>query len=147
MKSKEWFYKQCLLRIQGFGPLTHLCWVVLQKGIGQSDSTRGHVTQAIGAVQKFLQAQPQWIEPIRASDPTKPFDINSHQHQQLLDAWLHWFESKGGPCNQRFGYDYDTLRGLLTGTLGGTCYGGGGGNDEFKRVLRLMAEFLHDEAY
>jgi len=144
MKSKEWFYKQCLLKIKDFGPLTHLCWVVLQKGIGQSDSTRGHVTQAIGAVQKFLKAQPEWIGTIRDSDPTKPFDINSHKG--LLEAWRKWFARKEGSYHGRFGYNYDTLRGLLTPTLGGSCRGGGGGNDEFKRVLRLMAEFLHDEA-
>jgi hypothetical protein len=41
-----------------------------------------------------------------------------------------------------FGYNYDTLRGYLTPGAGGSRTGGGGGDDEFKRVLRLMAEFI-----
>ena len=44
LKSKDWFYKQCLSEIKQHGRFCHLCWDILQKGIGQIDSTRGHVT-------------------------------------------------------------------------------------------------------
>lgn len=54
LKSKEWFYKQCLHEVKNWSPLAHLAWDILEKGIGQRDQTRGHVTQAIGAAQKFL---------------------------------------------------------------------------------------------
>src|SRR5437867_5255948 len=75
LKSKEWFYKQCLLEVKGWSRLAHLSWDILEKGIGQRDQTRGHVTQAIGAAQKFLEDYPQYIEDIRNTDPTRPFNI------------------------------------------------------------------------
>jgi hypothetical protein len=140
LKSKEWFFKQCLREVKNFTPLTHLCWDILEKGIGQRDSTRGHVTQAIGAIQEFLKAQRQWIAVIQRADPTKPLEITSHR--QLIRAWKSWFHTKAGSYGrQSFGYNYDTLRHILTPALGGSPKGGGGGDDEFKRVLRLLAAF------
>jgi hypothetical protein len=56
LRSKEWFFKQCLLECDRHGPLHDLSWDILLKGMAQSDSTRGHVTQAIGGV--------QWLAPI-----------------------------------------------------------------------------------
>jgi len=41
-----------------------------------------------------------------------------------------------------FTYNYDTLRGYLTPKYGGTRQGGGGGDNEFEIVLRLMADFM-----
>ena len=142
LKSKEWFYKQCLSEVEEFSRLSHMCWSVLKKGIGQEDQTRGHVTQAIGATQGFLERFPDHKQAIRDADPTKPFDIRDHD--EILQDWVVWFGAQRrttyGP--RSFGYNYDTLRGYLTPFLGGQRRGGGGGNDEFKRVLRLMAEFM-----
>jgi hypothetical protein len=142
LRSKEWFYKQCLAEVEEFSRLSHMCWSVLKKGIGQEDQTRGHVTQAIGALQGFLGQFPNHKETIRDSDPTKPFDIGNND--EILHDWQVWFASQRrttyGPAG--FAYNYDTVRGYLTPLLGGRRKGGGGGNDEFKRVLRLMAEFL-----
>ena len=140
LKSKEWFYKECLKHIKEHTRFDHLCWDILDKGIGQKDSTRGHVTQAIGATQDFLTDYREHIATISAADTTMPFDIRG----QVLEDWKQWFKSRarrryGDP---RFGYNYRTLSGYLTPKLGGTRTGGGGGTDEFKRVLRLMAEFL-----
>ena len=39
------------------------------------------------------------------------------------------------------GYNYDTFKNIVTPGLGGSRRGGGGADDEFKRVLRVMAEF------
>lgn len=50
LKGKEWFFKQCLKESQNFTPFAHLAWDLLNKGVGQQDSTRGHVAQPIGAV-------------------------------------------------------------------------------------------------
>jgi len=139
IKSKEWFYKQCLEEYEKFSPLMHLCWTALKKGIGQQDQTRGHVTQAIGAIQGFLDAFPDHVDVIRASDPTRPFPIEDHA--AMLRDWLTWFARKRGAYG-RFGYNFDTLRTYLTRRLGGRRRHGGGGNDEFKRVLRLLADFI-----
>lgn len=141
LKSKEWFYKKCLEEVEKFSALTHLSWTILKKGVGQSDSTRGHANQAIGAVQGFLAEHPEHIATITAANPTVPFDlVNS---RAILQDWRRWFRGQGGAYGrQAFGYNYDTLRGYLTPNLGGTRRGGGGGDDEFKRVFRLMAEFI-----
>lgn len=141
LKSKEWFYKQCLREVKGFHRLSHLCWDILEKGVGQKDSTRGHVTQAIGASQGFLRAYPQHRGAIRRSDPTLPFNVGSHP--RIRNDLRRWLAGKTGPYGRSsFRYSYDVLKGILTPTLGGTRHGGGGGDDEFKRVLRIMADFL-----
>jgi hypothetical protein len=142
LKSKEWFYKRCLENVRDRTRFAYLCWDILDKGIGQRDSTRGHVTQAIGATQGFLTAYPQHRATISAADATRPFDIVNAR--EVLDDWRRWFGSRTQRTygNRSFGYNYRTLRGYLTRNLGGTLQGGGGGNDEFKRVLRLMAEFM-----
>ena len=140
LKSKEWFYKQCLGEVKVWSPLAHLSWDILEKGIGQRDQTRGHVTQAIGAAQKFFEDHPQYIEEIRNTDPTRPFNILGHQ--QFANRWRAWLGRRRGTYGrQAFGYSYRTLRGYLAPNLGGTRRRGGGGGDELKRVLRLMAEF------
>ena len=141
LKSKEWFYKQCLREIQQHGRFCHLCWDILEKGIGQTDGTRGHVTQAVGVSQKFLATHSNFVATIKAADPTQPFDV-SH-HPQIRDVLRTWLETRDGAFGRRsYGYSYDTFKNIVTASLGGTRRGGGGGDDEFKRVLRLMAEFL-----
>jgi len=141
LKSKEWFYKQCLDEVKRHGRFSHLSWDILEKGIGQADSTRGHVTQAIGACQKFLSAFPHHRNTIALADPTLPFEVNAYP---LIKTDLqNWLSRKRGDYDRAaFGYNFTTLKGILTPSLGGRRRGGGGGNDEFKRVLRLMAEFI-----
>lgn len=140
LKSKEWFYKECLAEVKGHGPLSHLSWDILEKGIGQSNGTRGHVKQAIGVSQKFLEKFPNHIPAIQNSDPTKPFDVaNNPAVQADLKKFLS--TQSGGFGNGDYGYDFDTFKNNTTPTLGGTRKGGGGADDEFKRVLRLVADF------
>ena len=142
LKSKEWFYKQCLQEVKNWSPLAHLAWDILEKGIGQRDQTRGHVTQAIGAAQKFLEDHPQYAQDIRDADRTRPFNILAHR--QIANRWRAWLRlsrRRRTYGRRAFGYDYRTLRGYLPPNLGGSRGHGGGGADELKRVLRLMAEF------
>ena len=140
LKSKEWFYKQCLHEVKRHGRLGHLCWDILEKGIGQSDSTRGHVTQAIGVSQEFLAAHADLVEVIQAADPTRPFAVSGNTGvRNALRTWL--ADCAGSFGRRSFGYSYDTFKNIVTPGLGGTRRRGGGGDDEFKRVLRLMAEF------
>lgn len=141
LKSKEWFYKQCLSEIKTHTPNSHMAWAVVEKGIGQSDGTRGHVTQAVGVAQQFLQTHPEHIATIRSTDPTKPYDVTSDP--ALQNDLRTWIAEQSGPLGRAaYGYDYDKFKRNTTATLGGTRTGGGGADDEFKRVLRLMAEYL-----
>ena len=141
LKSKDWFYKQCLREIKRHGRFCHLCWDILEKGIGQTDGTRGHVTQAVGVSQQFLASHSKFVATIKAADPTQPFDVS--RNPQVRDALRTWLATREGAFGRSsFGYSYDTFKNIVTPGLGGTRRGGGGGNDEFKRVLRLMAEFF-----
>jgi hypothetical protein len=72
LKSKEWFYKKCLVETRGFTRLAHLAFDILDKGIGGRDRTRGHVTQAVGATQRFLERFARFRREIQLSDPTRP---------------------------------------------------------------------------
>src|SRR5947207_3182482 len=61
----------------------------------------------------------------------RPFDI--HNHKEILHEWLRWFATKRGKYGRAdFGFNYDTLKGILPRNPGGTRAGGGGGGDEFK---------------
>jgi len=141
LKSKEWFYKKCLAEVKDYARFSHLAWGILQKGIGQSDGTRGHVTQAIGVSQEFLTAFPAHIPTIQGADPTLPFDVAAHR--RLQNDLTTWITGQSGNFGRgAYGYSYDSFKKNTTATLGGTRRGGGGADDEFKRVLRLMAEYL-----
>jgi hypothetical protein len=142
LKSKEWFYKQCIIEVDRGSSLQDLCWDIMRKGIGQIEGTRGHVTQAIGATQKFLAEHPHHVPTISASSRTDPFDLLNDP--AILQDWVAWFGNQTGQYGRKaFGYNYDTLYRVLTDNLGGEVdhNAGGGADDEFRRVLRLMAEF------
>lgn len=147
LKSKEWFFKQCLLEAKDYTAFAHLAWGLLEKGVGQEDATRGHVTQAIGAVQRFLARRPQHRQTIADADRTRPFDMAADD--EMLQDWREWFEAEraqraarqGAYGREDFGYNLETLAGYLTRRFGGRRQGGGGGVDEFKKVLRLVPEF------
>jgi hypothetical protein len=144
LKSKEWFYKHCLLEVDQQTPFEDLCWDILLKGIAQVHSTRGHATHAIGASQRFFESFPHHRVTIGLA-PIAPFEISNHP--PILADWLGWLAPRSGIFSRRFGYDYDTLRTYLTPPLGGVPYQpgqaqGGRGDNEFKIVLRLMAVFL-----
>ena|SRR5690348_6875258 len=147
LKSKEWFFKHCLRHALDGGPLAPLSRDLLEKGIGQSNSTRGHVGQAIGAVQRFFERFPHHMATIRGTPASRPFNLPAHA--AMRRDWATWLAaehagraaSRGAYGRGSFGYNIWTLRGILPPNLGGTRLGGGGGGDEFKKVLRLLPEF------
>lgn len=142
LKSRDWFYKQCIAEIDNQTRFQPMAWDILKKGIGQLHGTRGHATHAIGAVQQFLSAFPAHRQAI-ARSPVQPYDL-AHDAAMLSD-WINWLQTHRGYTNARFGYKFGTLRTYLTPPLGGrpsrTGKQGGRGDDEFKTVLRLVAEF------
>src|SRR5262245_36535190 len=151
LKSKEWFYKQCLLEIDRRGPLARPSWEILMKGIAQEDATRGHVTQPIGALQQFLRQHPHHTATVSAAPQNQPFDILADP--VMAGDWNAFFAQvlarsagrSGHYGRDSFGYSYRTLQTYLPPSLGGRVRArpGGVGLDEFKRVLRLMAAFLN----
>src|SRR2546421_9111362 len=94
IRSKEWFYKQCLHEAKNYTPFAHLAWDLLEKGVGQQNSTRGHVYQPIGALQGFFKDFPHHRATVRLADRTRPFDLRGNP--QVLRDWVHWFSTQHG---------------------------------------------------
>jgi hypothetical protein len=145
LKSKEWFYKQCLHEVKNYTPFAYLAWNLIDKGVGQHDATRGHVYQPIGALQGFFRQFPQHRATVQLADRTRPFNLRANT--QILSAWVQWFAARHGAYDRpTYGYDYDHLRTYLRPWLGGNPLqpgrrDGGRGEDEFKKVFRLLPEF------
>ena len=138
LKSEKWFFKSALAEERKRSRLTYLASRALDLGFG-SENTSGHIRQAVGAAQEFIAANPTAVARIRATDSCQPLDLAA---AGILGDWTTFFAGRTGPYGRAtFGYNWDTLRGYLTGTYGGRRTGGGGGDNEFQIVLRLVGEF------
>ena len=135
LRSKEWFYGQCYQQVRGVTRLAFLANKALELGF-RKEKTGGHILQACGGVQAFLDKYPRYKKAVRGSSPTEPFRLQG----KMLRSWVAFFSSKSGVHRQRFNYNWESLRTYLTRKYGGKCRGGGGGDNEFEIVLRLMAE-------
>ena len=138
LKSRNWFFGKCLSEERERTRLTFLSAKALNLGLSGNENTQSHILHACGAVQMFLTTFPRYKTIIRQSsaETYKP-------EGDLLRSWLRFLSSNSGSYGrQNFGYNWDTLKSCLTRKYGGVCSGGGGGNNEFEIVLRLMAEFI-----
>jgi hypothetical protein len=112
----------------------------LQLGF-KKEMTGGHILQACGATQLFLQKHPEHKRTIRKTLPSEPYRLQG----AVLEDWLAFFESKETKSTygqKAFQYDWNSLRTYLTPKYGGNHKGGGGGNDKLEIVMRLMGEFV-----
>jgi hypothetical protein len=138
LKSREWFFGRCFKEVKKLGSLTYLANKALELGFGK-ENTQGHILQACGAIQLFYQEHPRHKGTVGQAEPFYPYSLSG----QMLNDWLHFFASKRGSYRQKkFGYNWDSLRTYLTAKYGGRATGGGGGDNEFEIVLRLLADFM-----
>lgn len=136
LRSSVWFLGMCLQEERRRSRLRRLAGRVLDLGLLGQDKTRGHVTQACGGAQRFFQRYPQHKRTIKRARPDRPYSPSG----SMLADWQRFFARKGGRHGRTsFGYDWDTLRSYLTPQYGGTRRGGGGGDNEFEIVLRVLA--------
>ena len=76
---------------------------------------------------------------IDAASPVEPYKPAG----DVLDDWKAFLARHVGTYGRaQFGYNYDTLKAYFTQKYGGTCRGGGGGNNEFEICMRLGAAFV-----
>jgi len=140
LKSKDWFLGRCLVEERARSKYCYLGARALDLGLRRSGKTAGHIMQACGAAQKFLEEHPEHIGTIAGSDPLEGFDLRGSP--QILRDWRQFFANKtGGYGRASFHYNWDSLSTYLTRSLGGVHVGGGGGDSLFEIVLRLVAEF------
>jgi hypothetical protein len=139
LKSPTWFLARAYREERDRTRLCHLSARALRLGLAGVDNTRGHVKQPVGAVQRFFELYPAHLATVKAApelDPYKPVG-------PLLNDWIAYLGANTGRLGRRdYGYNYDTLRRLLTAKYGGTRTGGGGGDNEFEIVMRLVAAFM-----
>lgn len=139
LKGPLWLLGRGLVEERNRTPLGHLSARALDLGLRKTDSTRGHMFQAAGAVQMFLEAHSGHVAIIHAASPLEPYKPTG----QMLNDWKNFLRGHNGVYGQRkFGYNYDTLKGYLTPKYGGVRIGGGGGDNEFEICLRLSATFM-----
>ena len=139
LKGPLWLLGRALDEERNRSTLGHLSARALDLGLQKTDSTRGHLFQAAGAVQRFLEAHHEHVGTIGAASPLEPYKPAG----QVLDDWKAFLDESAGSYGQgKFGYNYDTLKGYLTPKYGGTCTGGGGGDNEFEICMRLTAAFV-----
>ena len=139
LKSPTWFLARAYKEEKNRSRLCHLSARALKLGLSGEHGTRGHIKHPIGATQRFFEQYPQHLPTVRASSELDHFKPSG----QLLADWLAFMAANSGPYgNKAYGYSYTTLKGLLTAKYGGHRTGGGGGDNEFEIVIRLVAAFL-----
>jgi hypothetical protein len=147
LKAEKWFLGKCEAEMRGQSRLAGLAQVAWDHAHGK-DKTPGHILQAVGAAQAFLSAYPAVATQIRAASPVVALDLRS---AGVLNEWTTFFTSKLASAKkdpkknsygpEKSGYRWSALESYLTRQYGGRVDGGGGGDYEFKVVLRLMVEF------
>ena len=139
LRGWHWFLGRCLVQERKKTPLARLATRALNHSLLREAETSGHILQACGGVQRFLAKHPDHKRAIRRAPASRPFDPRG----AMLKDWCTFVASVPGQFGRRaFGYNMATLRGYLTPRRGGTRRRGGGGDYEFKIVLRLMATFM-----
>ncbi len=139
LRSRQWFQGECNRQVSNGGPLASLADRAMELGPSNRDNTTGHILQAVGAVQEFFAEFPQHLRTVQEASTLSPFALSG----TILRDWLTFFSEREGPYGrQNFGYNWDTLHNILTRKYGGRVTGGGGGDNEFEIVFRLVADFL-----
>lgn len=145
MRSKEWFYGQCVALVRETQDLEGLAWRALELGIEGVDNTRGHMNHAIGVAQKFLEDRPATKDEINELN-LEALDLGAPANNDIRQEFVDWINPKAGAFGQvgmhNFGFDFDTFKSVTTPRLGGQRVDGGGADNEFHIALRLAAHFM-----
>ena len=98
------------------------------------NNNTGKVKQAFFGVQRFLQEYPHHRAFVEALPDDEWFDVAD---SLLMPDWRRFLADFAEEANPAYGYSIATLRGYLTVASGGTRTGGGGGDNQLKRVWPL----------
>lgn len=141
LKTVKWYFGKCLVEERKHGHLCHLAYKSLTDGLIAQTSTQSHVQHSVGAIQFFFNKYPQHKQSISTMLPA-PLDAKSAQMKPIITDWKNYFAKQSGVFGPNDQFSWDILRRELTDVLGGSVTGGGGGDFEFKSVLRLLSAFL-----
>jgi hypothetical protein len=103
----------------------------------------GKVKHAFYGIQRFLQEYPQHIPFVASLPRDQWFDVSGSPLERNWRAFLHDYE---GEYSFAYQYSMATLfHTYLTPTSGGTRTGGGGGDNELKRVWPSTGQLMAEE--
>ena len=103
---------------------------VIAKNIDQNNNT-GKVKHAFYGVQRFLQEYPQHTDYVGGLPESDWFDVS---HSSINNDWRRFLIDYQAEVSAGYQYSIRTLVSYLTPTSGGRRTGGGGGDNELKRV-------------
>lgn len=145
MRSKEWFYGQCLALVRETADFDGIAFRALELGVEGVDNTRGHMNHSIGVAQKFLEDYPHIKDAINDLN-LDALDLGDAANEDIRTDFVAWIAPKTGAFGKvamhDFGYDFDRFKSVVTPRLGGTRADGGGADNEFHIALRLAAHFM-----
>lgn len=99
------------------------------------NNNTGKVKQAFFGVQRFLQEYPRHRQFVESLPDDRWFELAD---SALKPDWERFLQDFGDETDPAYGYSLPTLRRYLTPRVGGTRTGGGGGDNELKRVWPLV---------
>ena len=105
------------------------------------NNNTGKIKQAFYGVQRFLQENPHYISQVSQHPTSEWFDVGA---TGLVDKWRDFLRRFQDEESNEFGYSIPTLRGYLTATSGGHRTGGGGGDNQLKRVWPFVARLMDE---
>lgn len=105
------------------------------------NNNTGKVKQAYFGIQRFLQEYPEHQAYVETLDDNEWFDVRG---SHLLDDWKEFLGRFEDEADDHHQYSIRTLRGYLPVPVGGRLSGGGGGENQLKRVWPFVGRIRRD---
>ena len=103
------------------------------------NNNTGKVRQAFFGVQHFLQEYPPHRDYVASLPEDEWFDVSANS---MFEDWSRFLRDNATEVNPGYEYSIPTLIRYLTPTSGGSRTGGGGGDNELKRVWPFVGRVV-----
>ncbi len=110
----------------------------IAKNLDRNNNT-GKVKQAFFGIQRFLQEYPVHRNRVATLADDEWFDVSK---DSMFEDWSRFLVDYSSEVNPSYGYSIPTLVRYLTPTSGGSRVGGGGGDNELKRVWPFAGKLI-----